>query len=172
ALYSQVRDRVRLLGYIASADDAYLGLRGLRTLGVRLRQHQRSALSVARWLARRPEVLKVLHPALPDCPGHAVFERDFLGASGLFGVVLRPIPEAALHTFLDSLRLFAQGASWGGFESLIRIAQGQRAFLAGLPPGHLLRLHVGLEAVDDLIADLDQAFAQARSRYPDANTQP
>ncbi|MFD2644378.1 cystathionine beta-lyase [Pseudomonas japonica] len=172
ALYSQVRDRVRLLGYIASADDAYLGLRGLRTLGVRLRQHQRSALAVARWLARRPEVLKVLHPALPDCPGHALFERDFLGASGLFGVVLRPIPEVALHAFLDSLRLFAQGASWGGFESLIRIAHGQRAFPDGLPPGHLLRLHVGLEAVDDLLADLDQAFAQARARHPDTDTQP
>ena len=160
ALYSRVRERVRLLGYIAGADDAYLGLRGLRTLGVRLRQHQQSGLAVAQWLAGRPEVLKVLHPALPDCPGHALFKRDFLGASGLFGVVLRPVPEAALHAFLDSLRLFAQGASWGGFESLIRIAHGRRAFPTDLPDGPLLRLHVGLEAVDDLIADLDQGLAR------------
>ncbi|MEE1925158.1 cystathionine beta-lyase [Pseudomonas sp. 148P] len=163
ALYSQVRERVRLLGYIAGSDDAWLGLRGLRTLGVRLRQHQRSALAVARWLTARPEVLKVLHPALPDCPGHALFQRDFLGASGLFGVVLRPVPEAALHAFLDGLQLFAQGASWGGFESLIRIAHGRRRFPGALPDGPLLRLHVGLEAVEDLIADLDRGFARLRT---------
>ncbi|MDR0278270.1 MAG: cystathionine beta-lyase [Paucimonas sp.] len=163
ALYSQVRERVRLLGYIAGSDDAWLGLRGLRTLGVRLRQHQRSALAVARWLTTRPEVLKVLHPALPDCPGHALFQRDFLGASGLFGVVLRPVPEAALHAFLDGLQLFAQGASWGGFESLIRIAHGRRRFPGSLPDGPLLRLHVGLEAVEDLIADLDRGFARLRT---------
>ncbi|NIE73381.1 cystathionine beta-lyase [Pantoea sp. Ap-967] len=164
ALYSQVRERVRLLGYIAGADDAYLGLRGLRTLGVRLRQHQQSGLAVARWLSARPQVLKVLHPALPGSPGHALFERDFLGASGLFGVVLQPVPDAALHAFLDSLQLFAQGASWGGFESLIRIAHAQRTFPPALPRGHLLRLHVGLEAVDDLIADLDQGFTHLHSQ--------
>ncbi len=156
ALYAGVRETVRQLGYIASADDAYLGLRGLRTLGVRLRQHESNALAVARWLQQRQEVAQVLHPALPDSTGHEVFNRDFLGSTGLFGVVLKPICEAATKTFLESLQLFAMGASWGGFESLIRTQKPHPT--AQIAPGVLLRLHVGLEAVEDLIADLQQGF--------------
>ncbi|WP_241150159.1 cystathionine beta-lyase [Pseudomonas sp. 2995-1] len=156
ALYPGVRETVRQLGYIASADDAYLGLRGLRTLGVRLRQHERSALTVAQWLLQRPQVAQVLHPALPGATGHDVFKRDFLGSTGLFGVVLKPVSEPQTKSFLESLRLFAMGASWGGFESLIR--QQQRHPSAQVEPGVLLRLHVGLEAVEDLIADLQQGL--------------
>ncbi|WP_297837247.1 cystathionine beta-lyase [Pseudomonas sp.] len=159
ALYAQVRGAVRHLGYIASADDAYLGLRGLRTLSVRLRQHERSALAVARWLQQRPEVAQVLHPALPECPGHDVFKRDFLGSTGLFGFVLKPIPQHLAKTFLESLRLFAMGASWGGFESLIRQQIPPRDHpSAAVAPGLLFRLHVGLEAVEDLLADLQQGL--------------
>ncbi|MEG7361605.1 cystathionine beta-lyase [Pseudomonas citronellolis] len=149
-----VRNLVREMGYIASADDAYLGLRGLRTLGVRLRQHERSALAVAHWLQGRPEVERVLHPALPEHPGHAFWKRDFRGASGLFGVVLKARPQAAVDAFLARLTLFAQGASWGGYESLVR----QQSPREPGPAERLLRLHVGLEAVEDLLADLAQAF--------------
>ncbi|MGE8345153.1 cystathionine beta-lyase [Pseudomonas helleri] len=158
-LYAQVRSVVRDLGYIASADDAYLGLRGLRTLGVRLRQHQQSALRVAHWLQQRSEVLEVRHPALPGSPGHEIWKRDFLGSSGLFAFVLKPLPDEAVNAFLDSLQLFAMGASWGGFESLIGRQTPQRAVTPWQVPGVLFRIHVGLEAVDDLIADLDQGLA-------------
>jgi cystathionine beta-lyase len=156
ALYASLRESVRNLGYIASADDAYLGLRGLRTLGVRLRQHQSSALTIAQWLQQRDEVAQVLHPALPGATGHEIFKRDFLGASGLFGVVLKPLYASQINSFLDSLKLFAMGASWGGYESLIRQQQAHPA--ATIAPGVLLRLHVGLEDVEDLLADLQQAL--------------
>jgi len=169
-LYAGVRETVRQLGYIASADDAYLGLRGLRTLGVRLRQHQSSALTVARWLQQRPEVAQVLHPALPGASGHAIFQRDFLGSTGLFGVVLKPAPEPLINTFLESLRLFAMGASWGGFESLIRTQQ--RHPTAQIAAGVLLRLHVGLEAVEDLIADLQQALEHLSVTQPSSRSLP
>lgn len=149
-----VRNLVREMGYIASADDAFLGLRGLRTLGVRLRQHERSALAVARWLATRPEVQRVLHPALPGHPGHEFWKRDFRGASGLFGVVLAAQPQDRVDAFLARLQLFAQGASWGGYESLIR----QQSPRSSTATEHLLRLHVGLEDLDDLLADLEQAL--------------
>lgn len=170
ALYSGVRETVRQLGYIASADDAYLGLRGLRTLGVRLRQHQSSALTVARWLQQRPEVAQVLHPALPGATGHAIFKRDFLGSTGLFGVVLNPAPEPLINTFLESLQLFAMGASWGGFESLIRTQQRHPS--AQIAPGVLLRLHVGLEAVEDLIADLQQGLERLSVTQPSSRSLP
>lgn len=169
-LYAGVRETVRQLGYIASADDAYLGLRGLRTLGVRLRQHQSSALTVARWLQQRPEVAQVLHPALPGASGHAIFQRDFLGSTGLFGVVLKPAPAPLINTFLESLRLFAMGASWGGFESLIRTQQRHPS--AQIAPGVLLRLHVGLEAVEDLIADLQQALEHLSVTQPSSRSLP
>ncbi|PRA27901.1 cystathionine beta-lyase [Pseudomonas poae] len=167
ALYAGVRETVRQLGYIASADDAYLGLRGLRTLGVRLRQHERSALAVARWLQQRPEVAEVLHPALPGTVGHETFKRDFLGSTGLFGVVLEPFPESSVNRFLESLQLFAMGASWGGFESLIRTQQRHPS--AQIAPGVLLRLHVGLEAVEDLIADLQQGLQHLTVTPPARN---
>lgn len=169
-LYASVRETVRQLGYIASADDAYLGLRGLRTLGVRLRQHERSALLVAQWLQQHPHVAQVLHPALPGATGHDVFKRDFLGSTGLFGVVLKPVPEALIKTFLDSLHLFAMGASWGGFESLIRTQQRHPS--AQIAPGVLLRLHVGLEAVEDLIADLQQGLEHLSFTQPSLRNLP
>ena len=169
-LYASVRETVRQLGYIASADDAYLGLRGLRTLGVRLRQHERSALIVAHWLQQRPEVAQVLHPALPGATGHAIFRRDFLGSTGLFGVVLKPAPEPLISTFLESLRLFAMGASWGGFESLIRTQQRHPS--AQIADGVLLRLHVGLEAVEDLIADLQQGLEHLSVAQPSSRSLP
>lgn len=151
----------RDLGFHLGPDDVYLAWRGLKTMGIRLARHHASGLAVARWLAARPEVARVLHPALESDPGHALWTRDFTGASGLFGVVLHPMPEAAVEAFLDALALFGKGYSWGGFESL-----AVRVKLAGVrtatPPdlgGPLVRLHVGLEDVDDLVADLTAGFA-------------
>ena len=145
----------RLWGQHAAPDDCYLGLRGFRTMAVRLKQHQASATEVARWLQTRPEVSRVLYPALESDPGHALWRRDFRGACGLFGVVLdRVYDENALRALLDDLDLFAMGASWGGFESLILPARPVRTATTWEPEGTLLRLHVGLEAPEDLIADL------------------
>jgi len=109
---------IRLLGVCAGPDDVFLALRGTRTLSVRLAQHYRSGLEMARWLAGRPEVLQVLHPALESHPGHAIWKRDFTGASGLFAIVQKPVPEKAVIAFLNALTLYGMGASWGGFESL------------------------------------------------------
>src|SRR5581483_3465638 len=114
-----ISDTIRLLGLCAGPDDVFLAIRGLRTLAVRLAHHQRSGLEIARWLAQRPEVARVLHPALESDPGHAIWKRDFTGASGLFSVVLKPAPQAAVDAMLNSLKLFGMGFSWGGFESLI-----------------------------------------------------
>ncbi|MBN9409963.1 MAG: cystathionine beta-lyase [Burkholderiales bacterium] len=153
--YLPLRTAAARQGNSVSADDCTLALRGLRTLGVRLRQHQASALALARWLQGRPEVLRVDHPALPDDPGHALWRRDFRGASGLFGFELQPVPEAAVDDFIDGLALFGIGASWGGFESLILPSHPKRSCTGGAhPAGVLLRLHIGLEDVDDLQADL------------------
>ncbi len=149
------------LGQCAGPDDIYLGLRGLRTLAPRLRQHQENGLKVARWLQERPEVARVLHPALPDDPGHPLWQRDFTGACGLFGVVLTAgWSEAAVAAMVDGLRLFGIGASWGGFESLILPMRPDRVRTAitWAAPGPSLRLHVGLEDPDDLIADLTAGF--------------
>ncbi len=144
------------LGTSVGPDDCYLGLRGLRTLGVRLPRHQETALSVARWLQGKPEVAHVRHPALPDCPGHAVWRRDFTGANGLLSLALAPAPKAALAAMVDGLRLFALGASWGGYESLALPfdVSATRAEGAWPYPGPNLRLHCGLEDADDLIEDL------------------
>jgi cysteine-S-conjugate beta-lyase len=150
------------LGLCPGPEDVYLGLRGLRSLGVRLERHQKSGLELARWLAGRPEVARVIHPALPSDPGHALWARDFTGASGLFSIVLKPVPRAKLAAMVDGLNLFGMGYSWGGFESLIlpfdpstyRTATKWRA------EGPALRLHVGLEDVDDLKADLEAGFAR------------
>ncbi len=148
------------LGFAVSADDAWLALRGLRTLPLRYAEQARSALQVARWLASRPEVSRILHPALPDDPAHALWTRDYDGSASLFGVVMAGGDAAAAHRFLDGLTLFGLGYSWGGFESLITYETPQMAW-RDTPPkfeGPLLRIHVGLEHPDDLITDLDQAL--------------
>jgi cysteine-S-conjugate beta-lyase len=117
-MYEPVRTMAADIGHCAGLDDVYLALRGLRTLSMRPERHQKNAFAVARWLQRRPEVARVLYPALPEDPGHALWKRDFLGASGLFGVVLTPAAKKAVHAFIDALDLFGIGASWGEFESL------------------------------------------------------
>jgi len=160
-LYEPLRSMVAELGYSVSPDDAFLVLRGLRTLGVRLERHQTSGLQVAQWLQGRPEVKQVLYPALPTDPGHAIWKRDFTGASGLFGVVLHPAPKAALDAMLNSLRLFGMGASFGGFESLaIPMDSTRLRHLTGSADNRYIRIHVGLEDPADLIADLEQGLAQ------------
>lgn len=148
------------LGVCPGSEETWLGLRGLRTLDVRLERHQRSGLAVARWLEGRPEVSRVLHPGLESHPGHALWKRDFLGASGLFGVVLKPAPEAAVAAMLDGLKLFGMGYSWGGYESLIIPfdASSYRTATHWQPEGPALRIHIGLEDVADLTADLAAGF--------------
>ena len=150
------------LGLCPGPEDAYLGLRGLRTLSVRLARHQQSALELARWLKSRPEVARVLHPALPSDRGHALWKRDFTGASGLFAIILKPASHAALAAMLDGLSLFGMGYSWGGFESLILPfdPRDYRTATTWEAEGPALRLHVGLEDVDDLKADLEAGFAR------------
>jgi cysteine-S-conjugate beta-lyase len=160
-LYERVRSMVAELGYSVSPDDAFLALRGLRTLGVRLERHQTSALQVAKWLQGRPEVKQVMYPALPADAGHVIWKRDFTGASGLFGVVLHPVPKAAVDAMLNALRLFGMGASFGGFESLaIPMDSTRLRHLTGSAENRFIRIHVGLEDPSDLIADLEQGFAQ------------
>ena len=151
------------LGQVVSPDDAWLGSRGLRTMAVRLKHHEASALRIARWLETRPEVARVLHPALPSCPGHDLWRRDFKGASGLFSFVLDGGDEAARAALIDGLDLFGIGYSWGGFESLAIPVDPQRHRSATRPEfaGPLVRLQIGLEDPDDLIQDLDQALAKA-----------
>lgn len=150
------------LGTCPGSEETYLGLRGLRTLDVRLERHQKSALAVAEWLAGRNEVDRVLYPALPSDPGHALWKRDFTGASGLFSVVLKPVPEKSLAAFLDGLKLFGMGYSWGGYESLVIPFDpaSYRTASKWNGPGPALRFHIGLEAVEDLIRDLDAGFAR------------
>ncbi len=149
----------------AGAEDIFLALRGMRTMALRLREHGRAGLEMARWLQARPEVLRVLHPGLPEDPGHAIWTRDFSGASGLFGVILKPVPEAALAAMLDGLELFGMGFSWGGFESLVIPfdCAGYRTATQWAPGGPALRFHIGLEEVADLKADLDAGFARLRA---------
>jgi cystathionine beta-lyase len=130
-------------------------------MSVRLKEHQESGLQVARWLAARPEVSRVLHPGLENDPGHAIWRRDFTGASGLFSVVLKPVPERAVHALLDALTLFGMGFSWGGYESLAIPfdCSTYRTASAWQPEGPTIRFHIGLEAVADLTADLERGFA-------------
>jgi cystathionine beta-lyase len=155
-----ISEGMRLLGVCVGPDDVFLALRGLRTLAVRLAQHQRSALDMAQWLAKRPEVIRVLHPALENDPGHAIWKRDFTGASGLFSIVLKAAPQKAVDAFLDTLKLFGMGYSWGGFESLVIPfdCATYRTATPWVPAGPTLRLHIGLENVEDLKADLDRGF--------------
>jgi cystathionine beta-lyase len=159
--WPMISEAIRLLGVCAGPDDVFLALRGLRTLAVRLAQHHRSALEIARWLRTRPEVLRVLHPALESDPGHAIWKRDFTGASGLFSIVLKPAPQKAVDALLNAVKLFGMGYSWGGFESLIIPfdCAPYRTATRWAPGGPALRLHIGLENVDDLKADLERGFA-------------
>lgn len=151
------------LGQCASPDDCWLALRGLRTLAVRLDQHGRAGLEIARWLQARPEVARVIHPALPGDAGHALWRRDFLGASGLFALILRPVSDQALAAMLDGLQRFGMGYSWGGFESLVAPVRPTRSVTPWSPEGPALRLHVGLEDTEDLKADLAEGFARLRA---------
>ncbi len=156
-----IAETIRLLGVCAGPDDVFLALRGLRTLAVRLAQHHRSALEMARWLATRPEVVRVLHPALESDPGHAIWKRDFTGASGLFSIVLKPAPQKAVDALLDAVTLFGMGFSWGGFESLVIPfdCTPYRSATKWAPGGPTLRFHIGLENVEDLKSDLERGFA-------------
>jgi cystathionine beta-lyase len=153
------------LGLCPGPEDAYLGLRGLRSLGVRLARHQASGLELALWLQVRPEVARVIHPALAGDQGHALWQRDFTGASGLFAIVLKRASKKALAAMLDGLELFGMGYSWGGFESLILPfdPRAYRTATSWTDKGPALRLHVGLEDVDDLRADLEAGFVRLRA---------
>jgi cystathionine beta-lyase len=153
------------LGLCPGPEDVYLGLRGLRSLGVRLARHQSSGLALARWLADRPEVGRVIYPALPSDPGHTLWRRDFTGAPGLFSIVLKPVAHEKLAAMLDGLDLFGMGYSWGGFESLILPfdPRSYRSATTWNEKGPALRLHVGLEDVEDLKADLEAGFARLGS---------
>ena len=163
--YPTVRRYANMLGGCPGPDDCYLALRGLRSLGVRMPRHQESALALAHWLEERPEISRVMHPALPDHPGHGFWKRDYLGSSGLFGFILKSRSERALAAMLDDMKLIHMGASWGGFESLFLPSQPatMRSATVWDDPGQVLRLHVGLEDVDDLIADLEAGFERLRS---------
>lgn len=148
------------LGITVAPEDAFLASRGLRTMALRLERHQKSALAVARWLSARREVRQVLHPGLPEHPGHALWKRDFKGASGLFSIILEPVPKRAVDAFLDSLALFGLGYSWGGYESLAIPfdCSAYRTATPWNPGGPAIRLQIGLEDPTDLIADLDSGF--------------
>jgi cystathionine beta-lyase len=160
-----VRRTVADYGFCVSPDDCYLALRGLRTIGVRMKQQMANALAVARWLETRPEVKRVLYPALESDPGHAIWKRDFEGAASLFGMVLQPVSDAAVAAFVNALKLFGIGSSWGGFESLVTAPKPEhiRTATRWNPGGPTIRLHIGLEDADDLIADIGQAFDAMRA---------
>ena len=160
--YEQLKTRAGLFGNFAAPDDVYLTLRGFRTMGVRLPRHFENALKVATWLQERPDVLKVMHPALPGDPGHEIWKRDFTGASGLFGFVVNTQDRNKISAMLDDMKLFGMGSSWGGFESLLipTWPETNRTVTEWKTDGFSLRIHVGLEDPDDLIADLDAGFAR------------
>ncbi len=160
-----ITDAYEDIGLCVSPDDAWLALRGLRTLPLRYAEQARSMTEVAGWLAKRPEVSRILHPGIPDNPGHGLWLRDFTGAASLFGMVMQGGDARSAHAFLDALTLFGLGYSWGGFESLITYETPQLAFREAQPTleGPLLRLHVGLESPTDLIADLETALSVWRA---------
>jgi cysteine-S-conjugate beta-lyase len=166
--WKRLKETVFEMGICVGPDDIFLGLRGLRTMGVRLAHHYAAGMKIARWLEARPEILRVLHPALESDPGHAIWKRDFSGACGLFSIVFKPSPVQAVHAFLNRLELFGIGASWGGFESLAIPfdCSPVRTATRWAPGGPTVRFHIGLEDVSDLIADLDEglcAFSAANS---------
>ncbi len=163
--FVQLRDTSQQLGQCAGPDDIYLAQRGLRTLSVRLHRHWENGLKVAEWLAGRPEVKRVLHPALPGDPGYDLWKRDFKGAAGLFAFVVQPCSETALAAMMDDLELFGMGYSWGGYESLMVPGHPQK-FRTVKPfeeEGRLLRVHIGLEDPEDLMADLEAGFARMKA---------
>lgn len=165
AAWQPLRQTAQAMGQCVGPDDVYLGLRGLRTLSVRLERHMKNGLEMARWLEVRPEVDRVLHPGLESHPGHAIWKRDFLGASGLFSIVLKDdFSDEGLQRMIDGYRLFGLGASWGGYESLV-IAQKPEQFRTATGwsgPGMLVRYHIGLEDPEDLKADLADGFARLK----------
>ncbi|MEX2632333.1 MAG: cystathionine beta-lyase [Tistlia sp.] len=165
AHYERIKKTVQELAYAVGADDAWLALRGLRTLSVRLARHQETGLALAAWLAARPEVARVFHPGLPGDPGHALWRRDFTGACGLFGLELEPVGDAAVAALVDGLELFGIGASWGGFESLVLPTRPEKLRTARPWDGRgpTLRFHAGLEDPQDLIDDLEAGFARLRA---------
>ena len=164
--WDQLRENAYLMGQMVDADTAYMTSRGLRTLGVRLRQHHESSLRIAEWLAQHPQVARVNHPALPGSKGHEFWKRDFTGSSGLFSFILnKRLTDAELAAYLDNFSLFSMAYSWGGFESLILANQPEQ--IASIRPeaevdfsGTLIRVHIGLENVDDLLADLAAGFSR------------
>lgn len=164
--WPKLRTSTYELGQTAGPDDVYLGQRGLRTLAVRLKQHWETGVTLAEWIARQPEAERVLHPALPGDPGHAIWKRDFTGACGLFGAVLKEgVSDRALCAMIDGLELYGIGSSWGGFESLIVPFDPREARTATTWPhaGPCFRVHAGLENVEDLIADLEAGFRRLRA---------
>jgi cysteine-S-conjugate beta-lyase len=156
----QLRDTFLAFGACPSPEDVWLGLRGLRTMELRLRTQEKKTLEMARWLQKRPEVLRVLHPALPDDPGHAIWKRDFKGSSSLFSIVLKPVPHKAVEAMLNGLGLFGMGFSWGGYESLAVPfdCAAYRTATPWNPGGPCIRLQIGLESNRDLKADLAAGF--------------
>jgi cysteine-S-conjugate beta-lyase len=163
--FERLHRAVHLMAIPPGAEDVFLALRGLRTMELRLREAERQGLALAQWLGDRPEVLRVIHPALPDHPGHALWKRDFTGSSGLFSIVLKPASEAAVAAFLDGLELFGLGYSWGGYESLALPfdCTATRTATRFAPGGPSVRFSVGLEDIEDLKADLDRGFARLRA---------
>jgi len=163
--WPRLRETFDAFAMCAGAEDVFLGLRGLRTLELRLREAERQGLALANWLAARPEVSRVLHPALAQHPGYEIWRRDFLGSSGLFSVILKPASREAVAAMLDHLELFGLGYSWGGYESLV-IPFDCRTYRTATqwnPEGPALRFSVGLEDIEDLEADLDRGFARLRA---------
>jgi cystathionine beta-lyase len=162
ACWERLHETFLTLGCCAAPDDVYQVLRGLRTMGVRLERHQQSALAVARWLEGQPGVAQVLHPALESHPGHAIWKRDFCGASGIFSIVLDGGGQKKAHAFLDALTIFGLGYSWGGYESLaVHVYLGDRTVAKGNYGGPVLRLQIGLEDVEDIKADIARGLAAA-----------
>ncbi|HZU50323.1 MAG TPA: PLP-dependent transferase, partial [Sphingomicrobium sp.] len=157
--FEQIQTFTWDLGYAVSPDDAWLGSRGLRTMSLRLRQHEEGAIMIAQWLRTRPEIGLILHPALPECPGHYHWTRDFKGSSGLFAFELKGGKDHRTR-FINALKLFGIGYSWGGYESLVLPVDPYRT-VSQPPAANLVRLHIGLEDAEDLIADLAQALDQA-----------
>lgn len=164
-LYKQLRQSWEALGVIIAPEDAFLTLRGMRTMAIRLKEQMPAGLAVAQWLGQRPEVARVLHPALPSDPGHALWKRDFTGASSLFAIELEPVSMKAVAAMLDGLTLFGMGASWGGYESLVLPFDCKPYRTATTPgfKGPTVRIHIGLEDIEDLKADLDTGFARLRA---------
>ncbi len=163
AAWPQFKEAYETMGQFAGPDDMYLTLRGIRTLDVRLERHMKNALHMAEWLGARPEVQTVLYPALSNAPGHALWRRDFTGASGLFSVILKPAPEKAVAAMLNDLALFGMGYSWGGYESLVVPFKPHRTATQWTDIGPCLRFHIGLENPADLMADLADGFARLRA---------